>query len=57
MEYNRDKVDEVALALLSLAMFSDRNVTHAWKEHAWEALDRLHEKGTFSIPEASPSLW
>jgi hypothetical protein len=52
MEYNRDKVDEVTLALLSLTMFSEKDVTRAWKGPAWEVLDRLHEKGYISDPRS-----
>jgi hypothetical protein len=51
MEYSRDKVDEMTLALLSLTMFSDGSVTRAWKGHAWEVLDRLHEKGYICDPK------
>jgi hypothetical protein len=51
MAYNRDKVDEMTLALLSLTMFSDGDVTHAW-----EVLDRLHDQGYISDPKARPSL-
>ena len=38
MEYDRDKVDEMVLALLWLTPAGDGR---AWKGHDWDALDRL----------------
>jgi hypothetical protein len=53
MEYNRDKVDEMVLALLYLTMFREgRQGTRAWKSHDWDAMDRLHEKGYISDPKS-----
>lgn len=52
MEYDKDKVDEMVLALLSLTMFEDRSGLRAWKGHDWDALDRLHEKGYISDPKS-----
>jgi hypothetical protein len=52
MEYDKDKVDEVVLALLSLTMFEDRSGLGAWKGHDWDAMDRLHEKGYISDPRS-----
>lgn len=51
MEYDKDKVDEMALALLYLTSFADPPVTRAWKGMAWEVLDRLYEKGYISDPK------
>jgi Domain of unknown function (DUF6429) len=51
MEYDQDKVDEVVLALLTSAMVEDRYGVSAWKDHDWDALDRLHEKGYISNPK------
>ncbi len=48
MEYDREKVDEVVLALLWLTLGGDGR---AWKSHDWEALDRLHERGYISDPK------
>ena len=45
MEYDQDKVDEVALALLALTMFKNYGVTRAWKGLDWDILDRLETKG------------
>jgi hypothetical protein len=50
MEYDKDKVDEMVLALLNLTMFEDGSRLRAWKGHDWEAMDRLHEKGYISDP-------
>jgi hypothetical protein len=50
MEYDRDKVDEVVLALMYLTLHGDRFGTRAWKGFDWEALNRLHEKGMIDDP-------
>lgn len=52
MEYDKDKVDEMVLALLSLTMFREGSGFRAWKGHDWDALDRLHEKGYISDPRS-----
>lgn len=52
MEYDKDKVDEMVLALLSLTMFREGSGFRAWKSHDWDALDRLHEKGYISDPKS-----
>jgi hypothetical protein len=52
MEYNKDKVDELVLALLYLTSSTDQFATRAWKGIDWEALDRLHKKGYISDPKA-----
>ena len=49
MDYDRDKVDEMGLALLWLTPAGDGR---AWKGHDWEALDRLHAKGYISDPKS-----
>ena len=51
MDYDKDKVDEMALALLYLTSFSDQYGTRAWKGMAWEVMDRLYEKGYISDPK------
>ncbi len=52
MKYNKNKVDEMVLALLYLTMFKDgRQGVRAWKSHDWEAMDRLHEKGYIWDPK------
>ncbi len=47
MEYNKDKVDEMALALLYLTSFREKKEypLMAWKGMDWDILNRLHEKG------------
>jgi Domain of unknown function (DUF6429) len=47
MDYDRDKVDEMVLALLWLTLSAEGR---AWKGLDWEALDRLHTKGYISDP-------
>ncbi|MDR8393460.1 DUF6429 family protein [Aliifodinibius sp. S!AR15-10] len=51
MEYDKEKADEMVLALLWLTVFEQDYVTRAWKGHSWEHLDRLHEKGFISDPK------
>jgi Domain of unknown function (DUF6429) len=51
-EYDEEKVDEMVLALLSLAMFEDRPAMRAWKGHDWDTLHRLHKKGYISDPKS-----
>ncbi|MBV8829979.1 MAG: hypothetical protein JO217_00985 [Acidobacteriaceae bacterium] len=53
MEYDKDKVDDLVLALMYLGMFSERSVRRAWKSFDWDALDRLHEKGYISNPKST----
>jgi hypothetical protein len=48
MSYNKDKVDEAALALLYLTLGAD---SRAWKGLSWDITDRLHEKGYIFDPK------
>jgi len=52
MEYDRNKVDEVTLALLWLTSFKDPVGVRAWKGQDWETMDRLHSKGYISDPKS-----
>lgn len=53
MEYNKDLVDNVTLALLYLVMWEEKPVGgRAWKGFDWDTLDRLHEKGYISNPKS-----
>lgn len=52
MEYDKEKVDEVVLALLYLTSSTDDGVTRAWTSHDWDIIDRLHEKGFISDPKS-----
>lgn len=47
MEYDTDKVDEMALALLFLTLHNERR---AWKGLDWGVTSRLHEKGMIYDP-------
>lgn len=49
MEYDKDKVDEMVLALLYLTTH-DKG-TRAWKGMDWDAMNRLHEKGYIGNPK------
>lgn len=52
MEYDKDKVDEMTMALLYLVMWREDDVLgRAWKGFDWETMDRLHEKGWISNPK------
>jgi hypothetical protein len=54
MDYDRDKVDGMILALLYLTISEtdEWGGARAWKTRAWEALDRLHAKGYISDPKS-----
>ena len=52
MEYDKDKVDEMILALLFLTSSHDKYATRAWKGMDWEAMDRLYKKGYISNPRS-----
>ncbi len=45
--YDRDKVNEVVLALMYLTMHDS---CRAWKGFDWDTLDRLYEKGWIDNP-------
>jgi len=47
MEYDKDKVDEMVLALLFLTLHDGYR---AWKGHDWSAINRLHKKGMIANP-------
>ena len=51
MEFDRDKVDEVTLALLWLTHFKDGGGVRAWKGHDFATMDRLHERDYISDPK------
>ena len=52
MEYDKNKVDEVVLALLYLNFHEDHKVVRAWKGFDWDAMDRLHKQGFISAPKS-----
>ena len=51
MEYDKDKVDEMTLALLYLSMSQEHGYGRAWKGFDWSTMDRLHRKGWISEPK------
>jgi hypothetical protein len=51
MEFDKEKVDEMVLALLHLTTFEDNSGLRAWKGMDWGAMDRLHEKGCIANPK------
>jgi hypothetical protein len=58
MEYDKDKVDEMTLALMYLVRFINKPGTRAWKGFDWDTLDRLCEKGYISDPKGKArSVW
>jgi hypothetical protein len=52
MDYDKDKVDEMTLALLYLVMHGDREGERVWKGFDWETMNRLHEHGYISDPRS-----
>jgi hypothetical protein len=50
-KFDKDKVDEVTLALLWLTSFKDPVGVRAWKGQDWETMERLHAKGFISDPK------
>ena len=52
MKYDKDKVDEMTLALLWLNIFDDRDQKRCWKSFDWSAIDRLYDKGYISDPKS-----
>jgi hypothetical protein len=47
MKLDTDRIDEAALALLSLGLHDG---ARAWKSFDWDVMARLHEKGYISDP-------
>jgi len=52
MEYDKEKVDEMVLALMFLVMHSDGDAVRAWKGFDWDTLNRLHAKDLISDPKS-----
>ena len=50
MNINKERIDDMVLALLYLTTFNDKPGLRAWKGHDWDALNRLHQKGYISDP-------
>jgi len=51
MQYDKDKVDEMVLALLYLTSSHHPAGTRAWKGFDWESLERLGGKGYLKNPQ------
>ena len=52
MEFDKEKVDDMTLALMYLTTFNDRTGLRTWKGYDWDTLDRLCEKGYISDPKS-----
>jgi len=54
MDIDKDKVDELTLALLYLVTWERQEGLGArvWKGFDWETMNRLHEKGLISDPKS-----
>ena len=51
MDYDKEKVDEMTLALMYLVMHGGKDGARAWKGFEWATMDRLHEKGFIGDPK------
>ena len=51
MEFDKDKIDDMTLALMYLVTHEDQFGMRAWKGFDWSTTDRLHEKGFISDPK------
>lgn len=54
-DIDRDRLAEIALAILSLSAFRHGPATRAWKGIDWDVMDLLHERGWIPTPRARPS--
>ena len=50
-DVDREKLCEVALAILGLTAFEDHAVVRAWKGMDWDLLDLLFAKGWIADPK------
>lgn len=52
MDYNKEKVDKLTLALLYLVVHDRQEGfgARAWKGFDWDTMNRLHEKGLITNP-------
>lgn len=50
MEFDTTKIDDAALALLSLTAHTEHGVTRAWKSLDWDVADRLFQRGLIEDP-------
>lgn len=52
MQYDREKVEEVVMALLTLTMFREHGVARAWKGQDWDVMEALFERGWIDDPKS-----
>jgi len=52
MDYDAEKVNEAALALLYLWSWQEYGTPRAWKGFDWDVLAALHEQGWISDPQS-----
>jgi hypothetical protein len=50
MDFDKEKAEEMVLALLYLTTFEDHSTLRAWKGHDWNILNGLHAKGYIDDP-------
>ena len=48
---DKEKLAEVALAILWLEAHGDRNMTRVWKQMDWDLTDLLYENGWITDPK------
>jgi len=48
---DKEKLAEVALAILWLGAHDDRGMTRVWKQMDWDLTDLLYEKGWITDPK------
>ena len=53
MDYDKEKVDEMTLALLYLVTFKDKVGYRSWKSFDWDTMERLYEKSYISDPRST----
>jgi len=51
MDYDKDKVDEMTLALLFLVMSKGSGLGRASKGQDWDTMQRLYQKGWIAEPK------
>lgn len=58
MDVDREKLEQVVLALLHFNSFKEGDGWRAWKALPWEIMDALHQKGYISDPvNKNKSVW
>jgi len=52
VKYDESRVDEMVLALMHLTTFKESSGYRTWKNHDWEVMERLHQKGLIGNPKS-----